>query len=269
MSEEYIHGYSNQEQKRLIQQAQYWHKKLILRDLNLFPDEHLLEIGCGVGAVLGIILQAFPNLRGAGIDINPTQIEYAHQHLNTLGFDNVELCIGDAAQLPWADATFDHVYAIWLLEHVSNPKAVLKEAYRVLKPGGKITLTEADYKSLFIWPESPDYQYFLDSLCELFLHSNRNPYIGRVLGLLLTSVGFQDVTNQPLGFYHCSSSENQDLHEWLEYTYSFMEPTITQITQNLGKDAQRLKAGVEFLRSLSTQPESAATVTIYRASGRR
>ncbi|WAN70257.1 methyltransferase domain-containing protein [Moorena producens JHB] len=240
-----------------------------MRDLNLSGGEHVLELGCGVGAVFGIILETFPDLRVAGIDLQSTQIEYAHHYLNTLGFDNIDLCVGDATQLPWADGTFDHVYTIWLLEHVSNPKAILKEAYRVLKPGGKITLTETDYKTLLIWPESPDYQYLQYSFCELFLHADGNPYMGRVLGALLTSVGFREVTNQPWGFHHFASAESQELDEFLEYVYSCLEPTLRQMTEKLGKDYQRLKAGLEFFRGLSKQPESAATITVYRASGTR
>ncbi|NEP58553.1 MAG: hypothetical protein F6K31_16305 [Symploca sp. SIO2G7] len=45
MSKDYIHGYSTQEQQRLIKQAQYWREDLILRDLNLVSGEHLLELG--------------------------------------------------------------------------------------------------------------------------------------------------------------------------------------------------------------------------------
>ncbi len=64
---DYIHGYSVQEQKRLIQQEEYWRKKLILQDVNYQSGEKLLEIGCGAGAVLGILGTAFPGLKLADI----------------------------------------------------------------------------------------------------------------------------------------------------------------------------------------------------------
>ncbi|NEO67959.1 methyltransferase domain-containing protein [Moorena sp. SIO3H5] len=270
MSKKYIHGYSHQEQQRLVKQAQYWRDKVLLRDLNLFPTENLLEIGCGTGAVLGIILDSFPDLRVAGIDLESTQIECAQHYLHTLGFENnIDLRVGDAIQLPWPDASFDHVYAIWFLEHVSNPKAILEEAYRVLKPGGRITVTETDYETHLIWPDSPDYQYLLQSYREMFLYADGNPCIGRILGPLLTSVGFREVTNIPWAFYNFGNTEDQDLEKLVEYMHSCIQPTLMEMTRKLGKDSQRLEAGLEFFRNLTNQPECAVALTIYRASGKR
>ncbi|EGJ34424.1 hypothetical protein LYNGBM3L_16370 [Moorena producens 3L] len=44
-------------------------------------------------------METFPDLRVAGIDLQSTQIEYAHHYLNTLGFDNIDLCVGDLGAL--------------------------------------------------------------------------------------------------------------------------------------------------------------------------
>lgn len=90
-SKDYIHGYSTTEQERLIQQAQYWRNDLILRDFNYKSGDKLLEIGCGAGAVLGILATAFSGLKIAGIDLETKQINYARQHLSQLGITNADL----------------------------------------------------------------------------------------------------------------------------------------------------------------------------------
>ena len=62
MKDTYVHGYAADEQERLLQQADHWREELILAGTTLVPGTRLLEIGCGVGAVLGILGLAFPDI---------------------------------------------------------------------------------------------------------------------------------------------------------------------------------------------------------------
>ena len=81
---DYIHGYSDIEQECLITQAEYWKNDLILKDIKYKAGEKLLEIGCGAGAVLGILGTEFTGLELAGIDLEEKQINYASQYLSKL-----------------------------------------------------------------------------------------------------------------------------------------------------------------------------------------
>ena len=252
---DYIHGYSNQEQIRLIQQAEYWREDLILKGLNYQPGESLLEIGCGAGAVLQIL----------GIDLEPKQIEYAKNHLNNLNLD-ADLKVGDAIALPWNGSQFEHIYAIWFLEHLLAPQQVLKEAQRVLKPGGTITLTETDYRTILVYPESKDYRYLIDSLCELLLQAQGNPYIGQSLGTLLKESGFDKIDNQPIPIHHAYSLNKSKLNGFIEYVDSWLAPTVEKAIVKLGKNADRLNAGLDWFRSIPYRHNGAVSATIYRAS---
>lgn len=263
---EYIHGYSNQEQERLVQQAQYWRDQLIVKDLNYQAGENLLEIGCGAGAVLNILGQTFPGLKLAGIDLSDKQIEYAINHLSNFNLNNGDLKVGDATVLPWQDNQFDHIYAIWFLEHLSNPLAVLEEAKRVLKPGGTITITETDYRTLLITPESSDYRYLIDSVCELLLQTKGNPYVGQSLATLLTQAGFSRVENQQFHIHHVHSLDSHKLRGFVEYVYSWLAPTVEQAVACLNKNHEKLQSGLNWFRRISDLHDGAVSVTIYRAS---
>ncbi|MEM8720368.1 MAG: methyltransferase domain-containing protein [Cyanobacteria bacterium P01_G01_bin.39] len=261
---DYIHGYCDQEQERLIQQAQYWRNELILKDLNYQTGESLLEIGCGAGAVLGILGQAYPDLKLSGIDLEAKQIQYATNYLNSLNLD-FELRVGDAANLPWSDHQFDHIYVMWFLEHLPSPFEVLQEAKRVLKPGGTITITETDYRTILITPESADYRYLMDSLCELLLKAQGNPYLGQSLGTLLHQAAFNQINVQPFPIHHVHSLNPQQLHNFIDYVDSWLAPVVEQAVTKLGKDLTRLAAGLEWLRSIKNRPDGAISATIYRA----
>jgi ubiquinone/menaquinone biosynthesis C-methylase UbiE len=108
VSEEYVHGYATAEQERLLRQAEHWRDELILAGTTLAPGTRLLEVGCGVGAVLGILGAAFPGIVLAGVDIEARQLEAARAHLAELGLE-ADLRQADALELPFPEASFDHV----------------------------------------------------------------------------------------------------------------------------------------------------------------
>ncbi len=262
----YVQDYSEQEQQRLIEQALYWQKDLILRNINYNNGESLLEIGCGVGGVLGIFGNQFPGLNLSGIDIEAKQISYGSQYLKNLGLE-ADLKIGDASKLPWSDNSFDHVYAIWFLREVSNPLGILEEAMRVLKPGGTITITEADYRSILITPESEDYNYLKHGLCELIIQSGGNPYIGQFLGNLLTQSKFTAVTNKAFIFHYFTGKSKKKMIEFIDHLNSWLAPAIPQIESYTGMDRESLKDGLEDLNSIKNNPNGSISAMIYRACG--
>ena len=71
---EYVHGYGMREQERLVEQAEHWRQRLIANGTTLEPGTRLLELGCGVGAVLAVLGQEVPGVHLHGLDIEPKQL---------------------------------------------------------------------------------------------------------------------------------------------------------------------------------------------------
>jgi ubiquinone/menaquinone biosynthesis C-methylase UbiE len=93
----------------------------------------ILDLGCGFGE----FAVAFADEQiDMGIDINSRDLYVAAK---TKKYKN--LALADARDLPFADNTYASIFSISTLEHIENSDKVLKEAYRVLKPGGIIFLT--------------------------------------------------------------------------------------------------------------------------------
>jgi SAM-dependent methyltransferase len=99
--------------------------------------QSLLDYGCNVGEALADIAAHFPNLRLAGVDINPVAVERARQAV-----PRADIRVIDRPRLPFADEVFDAVTCIEVLEHVpaADRASALAEMRRVLKVGGRLIL---------------------------------------------------------------------------------------------------------------------------------
>jgi ubiquinone/menaquinone biosynthesis C-methylase UbiE len=264
----YIHGYSPEEQERLVRQAEYWRDSLILPAVRGGAGQRLLDVGCGAGAVLGVIAGGCPGLALAGIDVAPEQIAYARRHLAGLGRGDADLRQGDATRLPWEDGSFDHIFMMWFLEHVRDSTPFLAEARRVLRAGGTITVIETDYSTGWSFPTDDDFDYLMAAQRELF-RRNGQPTMGRALGTLLAASGFRNVENTPVGFHHFAGAEGTGLRDFVDYLRGFLEPMVPRAARELALDEGRLRAGTAFLASLPERKLASITQLVFRASAVR
>ena len=263
----YIHGTSRREQERLIDQAELL-SELLAANLDYQAGDQILEIGCGVGAVLGQIGKRHPDAQLHGIDISPDQIAAARGHLSGLGLDQVDLAVGDGAALPWACASMDRVRLVWVVEHLQEPLAVLREALRVLRPGGTIHITETDYASLRVSPPDPAIEAMLGAFVA---HFNRcgNAHTGPALGPLLEQAGFAQVLNTMVGIHHWCPSRRDDVQDFCSYLLAFIEPERSALLATAPHpDATALiKTGLERFARLAERPDGAISLSAYQAQG--
>jgi SAM-dependent methyltransferase len=110
----------------------------ILRRLDAidFKDKHVLEIGLGQGADSEQIIR-----RGAiwsGLDVSPESISRVSARLRLRGLPYQKLECGTALSMPFADASFDIVFAHGVLHHIPDVMQAQREIARVLKPGGRL-----------------------------------------------------------------------------------------------------------------------------------
>ena len=191
MTHDYIHSYTAQEQARLVAQARflepYTHPFLDLRGC-----EQVLEIGCGVGAQIDIVLRRHPLVRVTGVDITPSQLDTARGGLAApLVTGRAALCAASGAALPFREDSFDAAYTFWLLEHVAEPIPILREAHRVLRPGGRLYCTEVFNSGLYAWPPAPALIAYWREFNSLQWAMGGDPDVGIRLANLATEAGFE------------------------------------------------------------------------------
>ena len=102
----------------------------------------VLEVGCGTGVITQMI-GALPGVAEVvGIDPSEGLVARARDRYPALKFD-----VGDGQALPYDDQTFDEVVFATTLCHIPDPSVALKEARRVLRPGGSLLVYEGDYNT--------------------------------------------------------------------------------------------------------------------------
>ena len=123
----------------------------------------LIDIGCGTGRFLDLIKQVWPRLPTLGLDLSEAYIRHARRHLRR--WSRLNLVVGNAEAIPLPDNSYDAVTSIFML-HELPPKVrrlVLREAARVLKPGGRLVLMD-----LLQLGDEPDYNSMLDRFPQLY-----------------------------------------------------------------------------------------------------
>ena len=105
--------------------------------MGIKPGDRVLEVGVGTG----INAALYPrDCAVTGIDLSSSMLEKARERVARKGIRNVRLLEMDAADLKFADNSFDIVYAPYLISVVPDPVAVAREMRRVCRPGGRIII---------------------------------------------------------------------------------------------------------------------------------
>jgi len=159
----------------------------------LRPGLRILDAGCGTGDYLRVMAPLVAPGEAVGVDLSNRLINHARQRLGETDV-NVSFRVGDAHQLPFADASFDRVVSTQLLLHLADPWRAVQEMRRVLAAAGKLSIGEWDWDSMCLAVSDQELgRRFTHLLCDQMRHG----LIVRELGWRLPQLGFANVDVRP------------------------------------------------------------------------
>jgi len=129
-----------------VSDMQFKSGSILAGRMNIKEGEAVLDVGCGTGRLaLHVADVVGPSGSVTGLDPSPHRIKVANSKLKSFAGENVKFMVGQGEDLfGIPDDAFDHVYFSSVFHWIDDKSAALKEAMRVLKPGGNIGITTVD-----------------------------------------------------------------------------------------------------------------------------
>lgn len=137
----YNYGYWRNDTRTIEQACENLMEEL----LSFIPDKHgrILDVACGKGATSRYLCKYFDPKNVVGINISQQQLKRCRENAPMCEFINM-----NATKLEFEDESFDHMISVEAIHHFDTREAFLREAYRVLKKGGVLVVSDM---RLFRW----------------------------------------------------------------------------------------------------------------------
>jgi ubiquinone/menaquinone biosynthesis C-methylase UbiE len=263
MNRRYVHGYDERESIRLQDQASSV-LELLHSDTRYPAGSAVLEAGCGTGAQTVTLARNNPDARFTSVDLSRISLEEARKRVAAAGLTNVQFRQEDIFALPFAPASFDHVFICFLLEHLARPLDALRALQKVLKPGGTITAFEGDHGSTYFHPDNALAHRAIQCLVDLQRQGGGNANIGRELYPLLREAGYGAVHVSPRMVY-VDASKPKLVDSFTRKTFAAMIDGVREPAVQAGMmSAQDFDAGIRALHR-AAEDDGVFCYTFFKA----
>jgi ubiquinone/menaquinone biosynthesis C-methylase UbiE len=268
----YLHGTAPEEQARLSRLNDLLND-MSLRELGLAGGEKVIDVGSGLGQLTRAIgRQVRQGGTVIGIERSPEQLAEARRLAALAGEERlVEFRQGEAERLPLsADewGTFDVAHTRFLLEHVADPAAVVRQMVRAVRPGGRIILEDDAHETHRLWPEPAGFGRLWSAYLRTYDRVGNDPFVGPRLVSLLVEAGALARRNTWLFFGACAGQADL-LAAYVDNLVRIMQGVREPILRLGEFEPATFDACLESIRAWGRRPDAAYWYAISWAEGQR
>jgi len=264
----YIHGTAPDEQARLARLNDMINRRCF-EELALKPGHRVIDIGSGLGSLTAMFADAVgPEGAAIGIERNADQLAKALPH--GASRPNLRFRQGSAESLPLEPSevgSFDVAFIRFVLEHVPDPRAIVREAMRAIKPGGRIVLADDHHALLTVHPECPAFDAIWHAYIESYHRIGCDPAVGIHLVELLHNAGAKPLRNTFLFFGGCAGQDH--FLTLIENMIGCVDSARALLVKERLADAPTIDRAFADARAWAKRPDAALWYPLCWAEGVR
>jgi SAM-dependent methyltransferase len=269
MATTYMHGYAVSEQERLSRLNELLNGSA-LREIRVLSGERVIDFGAG----LGQLTRAMGRAAGCpvvAIELGAEQARRGRELAAEAGESGlIDYRVGRVEEPPLAPeewGAFDLAHARFLLEHASDPLAVVRQMVRAVRPGGRIVLQDDDHDTLRLWPEPPGFAGLWHAYVRAAGRNGTDPYVGRRLVSLLVRAGGVPRRSSMIFFGGCGGSPE------LETMVSNVTDLFAGVREAMQRDSaiepHDYEEAIAAFRRWGARPDAAFWYAVPWVEGRR
>lgn len=248
--------------------ATWKHEKDLLRKHGAREKMSVADICCGLGDFAVLFYKEFHPTRLVAIDHGRASLDYARAVMKEFGVSDIEYQYGDAAALLLADDQFDFVTCRHSLQVFNRPELILRELYRICKPGGIVYVTNEKNSQCYGEPRGERIAWTYHEVARLWKHFDMDIELGPKSYKYMLEAGFRDVKIEQFTVTNLDG----DPQAFADIVQSWEDCYAGQMAVQRGDPPEwieRFRAGFQDHIASILHPRGYAGWPVWVASGRK
>lgn len=244
------------------------HEKHLLPRHGLRPGMTMADICCGIGDFAVLVQKELKPASILALDHSRASLDYARKVAQDFGITGIEYVYGDASEMVLDDNQFDFVTCRHSLQVFDRPELILKELFRICKPGGRVYITNEKNSHCLGEPRAESIQWTYNEVARLWADFKMDIEFGPKSRRHMLDAGFEDIMVDSF----MVTNLDGDPEGFADIIRSWEKVFIDKLARDRGDSPEfiaRFRQGFQDHIYAALHPKGYAGWPIWAASGRK